>query len=165
MYPSAVPLAQAIGTCQNDSCMMECANGAICDTGLVHPVTECGQCLTAECCEEFRACSDEATCQACLTGSGTDCDTIPNYTAATTCQDTNCMAECTGICGSDYNYPTQACTACVTGSCCAEFDACIADDACRTCATAGGAGCDTNALMMAYDSCVSTNCMLQCPDA
>lgn len=84
-----------------DKCGKSCTTG-ICDSGLSYPdAPACNFCLgqanaDGGCCEDMKACADDATCLACITGEmeGAACDGSALLTAFETCQMANCAADC-----------------------------------------------------------------------
>ncbi len=62
----------------------------------------------------------------------------------------------TGVCGSDFHFLTGA-SECATRSCCASFDPCLADGACRACLDTG-TGCSSDPLFAAAMACLASTC-------
>jgi hypothetical protein len=112
-YPVGAPLVDAVNMCFG-ACAPDCGGGStvgICDSGLtITDPPACEPCLTANCCDEFVACSggtdvngnplDDAQvleCIDCLNAGpgmdppGADCVAAD---AAETCANTNCAVEC-----------------------------------------------------------------------
>jgi hypothetical protein len=134
-------------TCAETNCCTELAD---CDTG-----TDCGSLIDC-----FAPCdpADDACIQACV-------DQFPDggapYTSLYDCVTAGCETECAaaGICGSDLSFQSVALTECVTASCCASFTPCYDDATCNACLMdPTTAGCDTNELYTALNTCMDTNC-------
>jgi hypothetical protein len=64
-----------------------------------------------------------------------------------------------GICQSELFIDDAVYDGCLSANCCASFDPCAADADCLDCLEdPEGAGCDTNALHMAFQECFDTSC-------
>ena len=64
-----------------------------------------------------------------------------------------------GVCGTGAGTGDTTTDTCLNASCCASFAPCYADATCLACLSApSGAGCSTNSLFTAFDTCWSNNC-------
>jgi hypothetical protein len=165
---AGVPFVMALNNCFDNSCSMQsiCQTGAICQSGLKVQNVQCGMCLGTSCCAEWTACGADMVCSACATSQGANsgCSHYALYTAATTCESSNCAQDCTAICNSGLTTNNPACDLCLTANCCGAFEACIDDSTCDTCLLSSGQGptCQTDATYVTADTCQSTNCASEC---
>lgn len=161
------------GSCKQDSG----CSWPVCDSGLAYydPFSECASCLGTSCCAQVTACMADAGCATCYTtadptmlpanctAAGDPVATL--YAATQTCQTASCEKPCTsGICDSGLTVGVPACDYCLGSSCCTEISECWADSTCQGCLTSGGAnaGCNTNTLYTAINTCWSTSCSTDC---
>ena len=117
-------------------------------------------CINSYCCPSFLACVADAACAACLENpSGAGCTTNALATAFDTCIANSCDGGGggggggTGICGSGESSGDATVDACLSASCCAQFDACDANAACVACFENWTAACDSNPTATALDDC------------
>ncbi|MFT3774882.1 MAG: hypothetical protein QM820_56765 [Minicystis sp.] len=157
-----------------------------CGSFLYSSDATCQGCAEQNCCAELQACDTGTLCNdlfTCLDGcdaSDTTCsDTciqdnmggVSDAQALITCVTGPqggtgaCNTECSSgqICDSGLvNQNNPACGDCAGAQCCAEFDACVADTACKDCITGVGTNCDTNTLYKAATDCVHNKCSDVC---
>lgn len=174
--PDGVAALQALFACYEMSCKSTTACGsAVCDSGFVHASAECGDCLSASCCDTWKACAADETCSDCLVMSAASCvdptsESGKAFQAAMTCQKTQCGMHCAvGICDSGLGTSSSACNYCLGQSCCADIKACAAEPGCLDCLTSGGnsAGCadtgtSTGQMYEAVAGCWESNCASAC---
>jgi len=97
-------LMDAINTCTDTKCQMECPQSEpICDSGWVisgtgSSIEACGMCLGDKCCTEYTACADDTDCSDCIIGTKAQasCDATELDEGVATCRSANCMSECGG---------------------------------------------------------------------
>lgn len=132
-------LGGALIDCLSTGCETECGGGGsgICDTGLSFGDEAIDACLTENCCDEFHACSDAdpQACIDCLNGDGG-----PLCDPAAACLEEFCTGTGSQICDTGLSFGDEAVDTCLGDACCAEFQACVADDpqACIDCVNDGG---------------------------
>ncbi len=166
-----------INTCICDTgCKAECTGDASCQapTGGTCAYTfeeaTCTTCADGMCCDPQKTCSDNANCNACVTGmGGTDCANDPLAKALFTCLQTSCKDPCASLFGGGtmaacaYTFPDATCGTCADGMCCDVQKACSDDTTCNACVTTDGAtGCDTSAPYKALVNCLGTSCADPC---
>jgi hypothetical protein len=160
--------AQALIMCYDNSCKGTAACGVkVCDSGFIVPDQGCGDCLTTNCCDSWKACAMDMTCAQCATTNPppAGCDSNALLMAATSCENTKCAMQCaTTICDSGLGTQNPSCNYCLGQNCCAPIDACKADSNCLNCLTTGGmaSGCSTNTMYTAVTSCWNNNCKTEC---
>lgn len=155
-----VSALNALVSCHDSACQGSCGAN-VCDSGVVVSSPACADCLTADCCDSWKACSQDDACRGCLTGAQTSgCDGSSLYTLAKECLSTSCGDVCTEtICDSKLGTDQPACNHCLgqsdtAGGCCEETKACEADAACKDCITGKVTiGCDANAAYQSFSSC------------
>ncbi len=159
--------------------------GAPADCGSMASGTDtCSVCIQGSCCAEAKACDtgsdcekvfecaqncaegDQACIQACLQMPGG-----PDAQAFAGCLNSGgpCASDCasgggSGICDSGLTSNDEACDTCLgtTGTCCADFKACVADKTCMDCVTGKTkTGCDTNPNVPKVAAC-QDSCKAQC---
>lgn len=87
-------LFQAQAACETMNCKPKCTF-SICGSDLGYSgFTECNACLSDNCCTSFDACLADMACEACLTGSGSNCDANTLFSAFKTCRDTPGATTC-----------------------------------------------------------------------
>jgi hypothetical protein len=170
---AGIPDAQSLIECMTGpqggtgACNMECSTGVICDSGLqISSNPACGDCLGAQCCDEYTACVNDAStpsCLDCITGAVTmGCENNAALQAAATCRTTKCADDCGGqICDSGLSTSNKACDACLGDKCCDPIKACQNDVNCfEKCLTTDmpDASCATDMLYQAVKTCWNTNC-------
>jgi hypothetical protein len=157
--------------CFTDNCSVSDACAIpICDSTFTWNDRGCADCLGNDptCCAAFTDCAKDPLCSACTQNpTGAGCDTSTLFQATLTCETMTCAEQCSFvICGSDIGYPMTSCNYCVsqaTGGCCMQFDTCKMDKACYDCLSGVTvAGCDTNTVYAAYNSCVLSQCSVPC---
>jgi hypothetical protein len=167
IYSGGVADAQALIDCGNVFCSTECAAatpGTICDSGLQNTNNpDCGDCLGASCCAQFKSCAANPACFDCITGvATTGCSTNALFLAATNCQATQCSTVCGGIiCDSGLTTSNAACDSCLGNACCQVINDCHNDTACfNNCLSAAtpAASCATNVKYQAVKTCWNGNC-------
>jgi hypothetical protein len=166
---------QAVFTCYSSFCEQtpEC-EFPICDSGYLFPDEACAGCLGNSCCNALKACDADMGCKQCLAtppAAGMPCGMAGSasdmlFQANNTCQHTTCKADCTfTICNSTLGYNSSSCNSCLTDNCCAVYDPCVNDAACKTCLGApDGAGCSTNQLFTSFLACKDTAGAMTCGD-
>lgn len=154
--------------CFEASCKQSPACGAkVCDAGVSVPNQQCGECLSAACCDTWKLCAQEETCLDCLVTGAASCQGHPLYLAALQCQVSNCDSKCAArICDTNLGYPDKpACNHCLgqidaNGGCCEVTRVCADDKACLDCITGKTTtGCEANAAYEGF-----TTCQMKCAD-
>ena len=146
----------------------------VCGSGMSYQVPAIDTCLTTFCCDSFNPCAADLSCQTCLTGSGSGCDTNALYQAFLGCFDGNCPAD---VCGSGIQFsdqntgdPAFDCNGCAGESCCADVTSCVGDGSdaaiqlCLACLN-GDASCTDQTIQgyaEAFMSCVGSSCASEC---
>jgi hypothetical protein len=170
-YPGGMPSFSSLFTCAlgpddaDGACNTQCADGAICDSGLVDLNNKpCGSCAGEKCCAEYTACANDQACLDCFTGK-TDamtCKSNALFQAARGCQITECGAICNGtICDSNVMVTSVKCATCLGTKCCDVIKACESDTHCfNQClyTTTPAANCATDAKFQAVKTCWDTGC-------
>ena len=64
----------------------------------------------------------------------------------------------TFVCDSDFMFESAPFSACVSESCCTEFDRCFPDAVCRACLDTTTTECETDVLFMPLVECIDANC-------
>ncbi len=153
------------------------SNG-ICNSGLTSSSPALDACLTGSCCASFDACLANGACQACITGTGTGCETNSLYTAFSACSDDNCP---TDMCGTGIGFqdsatqePVFACNNCGDQFCCASLSTCVQGgsdpeiDTCLAClgnqssAACLAASSTVRNAATQFNSCLESNCGDSC---
>jgi len=149
--------------------------GTCCDGGCFGDA--CDDYINQNCCSSLDACLADSTCSACLTSSSppATCDSNALLGAFAECvcggagATTSCSAECggstggggttgNGVCDSGESTGDDTVDACLSTSCCPEFDACFNSASCVDCMYGSGTGCDSNDTYLAFDDCWYNSC-------
>ena len=156
-------LCDPVNRCSSGNCDGALFLYDICDSGLGSVNSEISACLSENCCADYVACTggvdgagdpnDPGQLDACLdcfaAGGGPECDDV------ITCEEENCNTQ---ICDSGVTIGDLVLAACLTASCCTEYQDCTNDgadaDACITCFNSadGGPLCDA-AIQCETDNC------------
>lgn len=169
-HPDGKAGVDALLACYDASCKGTSACGtAVCDTGVSVPAQVCGECLTMNCCDSWKLCSQDDMCLTCLLTPSAACDGSTLYADALACQSTNCGLSCTDrICDTTLGYPNApACNHCLGqldagGGCCEETQACAADPTCLGCITGKiTTGCGDSAAYASFTTC-KEKCATEC---
>jgi hypothetical protein len=129
----------------------------------------CKECAEASCCAELEACSEGSACsalrgcrgvcfdQACVTAcEAQHPDGVAPSGAIDGCLQGACAVECplpVGICGTVFTTGEAECDDCVSGACCPEVTACVADVQCDTCLKTFDEACETDVLYQDVVTC------------
>ena len=169
----------AFDTCWANSCDTGGGGGTAgtcCDAGCFG--TTCDDYINANCCSSLDACLADSTCNTCLTSASppATCDSNALLAAFGECvcggsgATTSCAAECggssgggggttgNGVCDSGESTGDTTVDACLSASCCTEFDACFAETSCVDCMYGAGTGCSSNDTYLAFDDCWYYSC-------
>jgi hypothetical protein len=141
----------------------------ICGTDAATGDATLDACLDTSCCTSFTACYDDSACGACLAApTGAGCSTNTKFLAFDTCWADNCDSSGgggttptptgNGVCDSGESTGDTTVDACLSTSCCTEFDACFASTSCVDCMYGSGTGCSSNSTYTDFDDCWYYSC-------
>lgn len=174
--PDGAADLDALIACYEANCKTTPACGAeVCDSGFVLANADCGDCLTANCCDSWKACAEDQTCSDCLVTHAAVCGDPASgsgklFEAAMACEKGQCAMDCTvGICDSGLGTASSPCDYCLGHNCCAEVKTCAAEQGCLDCLTSGGqtaeckdAGTSTGQAYEGVTDCWASNCASAC---
>jgi hypothetical protein len=86
-------LLKAAEDCLHTKCTTDCPPG-FCDSGVTSGNAVCDMCGTTNCCAEWKACTADTTCEACIGSSSTACANNALIKAAEMCLSTKCTTQC-----------------------------------------------------------------------
>jgi len=160
----------ALISCYQGSCQMECTPAGICGSQYSYPnKADCNTCLTNSCCDSFNACIADMACVDCLTNSSAmGCDTNMLFQTFMTCRTGSCGATCgVQICDSSWvltGPKAPQCGTCLSTNCCAEYNACASGSKCAMCLTSAtpAADCAQDMAYSALTMCESMKCQMDC---
>jgi hypothetical protein len=148
--------------------------GTCCDSGCFGD--SCDGYINSYCCGSLDACLADTACYDCLTSdTATGCDTNALFGAFADCvcggagATNECAAECggssggggttgNGVCDSGESTGDTTVDACLSQSCCTQFDACFNNASCVDCMYGAGTGCSSNSTYLAFDNCWTQYC-------
>lgn len=147
-------LFRPLADCSCENCAIECSY--VCPGG----ERECSRCFLGTCHAERMACVDEPACAACIQDPYfEECAMSPTYPPLEACVCADCGPSCVWRC----EEAAGDCTACLSGSCDAAFQACFADSTCTACfANTSTPGCAENELLTALATCTCEQCSALC---
>lgn len=162
----------AFDTCWTDNCDTSGGGGGGGGTGTLCGTTEStgdvtvDACLDSHCCTPFDACYSDASCQGCMYGQGTSCTGNSKFRAFDSCWSSNCDSggggggtTANGVCDSGESTGDTTTDACLSASCCTEFNACYSRTSCQPCLFDSTLrGCGSNSRYLDFDDCWSTYC-------